>query len=365
MSIVLGQGSYGAVVKRGGYAVKKFSKLSHCVQEATASFYLRGHPQIVEGVKCDVAAKELTMQLCSYSLTDWMHRYVDAPDDVKMSLLKEICLGLQYIHSLHCMHADLKPGNILVWHDKNGYPHIRIGDLGFVCLCPYAKAERTARAYRAQEVITAPSHDMFSLGVIIFELFSGYRIRKRATHAELQKAAGKYITDKKIRAIAVRLLDGDANLRPSCAEVMRELFSNDCDTVSEWSGDPDRLSRKQWNFYDETSTSSEDSIEVSVDTMKHIRDMMKALAMKEINPLRVKKGCKALLLYISTKGIHSDDYLLHITAMIILISSNFSTDPFSESRAARACKRSKKEVLVVLQRLIETKYVIDMIMSPY
>lgn len=361
----LGEGSYGTVEKVGNYAVKTFAKTAHVLQEATACFYLRGHPQIVQGIKCNIAAKKLTMKLCSYSLSEWMNRYANGPVEVKMSLLREILLGLHYIHRLHLMHADLKPGNILVWHDKDGYPHAVIGDLGFVSLCLYAKAARTARAYRAAEVITAPSHDMFSLGVVIFELFSGYRVRKQASHSELQRAAKKKIADKKIRNLTIKLLDRRASARPSCSDVIHKLFRGNNETVSDWSGDPSYLSKRQWGFYDDTTSAEEDSITISVDTMCHIRDMMRALAMDEVNPNRLKRGCKALLLYMTHNDVDERDYLLHVAAMVVLVSANFSTDPLGEARAARAARCSKGEVLRIVQCFIECNYVIDTIMSPY
>jgi hypothetical protein len=39
--MILGSGSYGQVIVRDGKAVKKFSKLSHLIQEYMALKYLR------------------------------------------------------------------------------------------------------------------------------------------------------------------------------------------------------------------------------------------------------------------------------------------------------------------------------------
>ena len=365
--VKLGGGSYGDVHRSGKFAVKRFSKLNHMVQEATAAFYLRGSECIVEGIDCNVHKKELRMALCDCNLSEWMDRFVDAPDHIRYSLMNDIITGLDRIHKLHLVHGDLKPGNILVKYDHEGVPHARIGDLGFVSLAQYAKVERTARAYRAENVVPEASHDLFSLGVILFELFSGYKLRKRLSHERLQKLAKEHIDISKVRRAVVALVDKHSDRRPTCRRLLNTFFKTDLDTISEWDGDPSDLATEDWEDLSSGTSSastSDDTVVVSVEVAKRVRNVIKVAVNGTTNPLRAKKACKAVLSYIVRNDLQPEDIDIHVMSMIIILSSNFGPSGFNDHRAAKLCHRSKEDVLDVLQSLLDDEEVINTIMSP-
>eukprot|EP01017_Pseudomicrothorax_dubius_P048514 TRINITY_DN883_c0_g1_i2.p1 TRINITY_DN883_c0_g1~~TRINITY_DN883_c0_g1_i2.p1 ORF type:complete len:747 (-),score=216.15 TRINITY_DN883_c0_g1_i2:405-2645(-) len=89
----------------------------------------------------------------------------------------QILNGLDYIHSLNLIHCDLKPENILMRDvDKC---EVKIIDFGSSCfLHDHLSSYVQSRSYRAPEVIIGCKYDakidMWSLGCILAELFTGY-----------------------------------------------------------------------------------------------------------------------------------------------------------------------------------------------
>ena len=99
----------------------------------------------------------------------------------KLALLAQICQAVHYAHSRGIVHRDLKPANILV--DEEGHP--RILDFGVASVAedavsmtvagevlgtvPYMSPEQLAGGARGSD----PRSDVYSLGVIAYELLSG------------------------------------------------------------------------------------------------------------------------------------------------------------------------------------------------
>merc|ERR1719159_471185 len=86
--------------------------------------------------------------------------------------------GLKYCHDQNVVHRDLKPENVLL---DNDYV-VKLVDFGFARFFDLEKEKMTTRlgtpGYVAPEILKAkkygPSVDIFTMGVILFSLYSGF-----------------------------------------------------------------------------------------------------------------------------------------------------------------------------------------------
>ena len=119
-------------------------------------------------------------------------------------IVHEIAMGLEYAHFKKIIHRDIKPSNILL--SKEG--DIKIIDFGV------AKAETTSQLTTTGIIVGTPSYmspeyangeeltqqsDVYSLGVLIFELLTGFKPFVAPTNNELLIAItkGKYKKPRK------------------------------------------------------------------------------------------------------------------------------------------------------------------------
>lgn len=101
----------------------------------------------------------------------------------KMDLLIQVCKGLAYAHKLGVIHRDIKPANILVDNEGNA----RLLDFGIASFFKdkHANEESETKLVMGTEAYMAPEQhlgiaetselsDVYSLGVVIYELLTGH-----------------------------------------------------------------------------------------------------------------------------------------------------------------------------------------------
>lgn len=145
------------------------------------------------------SALYIQMQLCNKTLKQWIidRNNIDKIVDIVevKKIMKQICEGVKYIHSMGLIHRDLKPTNI--FFDKNNV--VKIGDFGLVTLNkkmttpPVISDELSITLYKfdkyssgvGTELYASPEQlrsnnydhmtDIYSLGIIYFELLYPFK----------------------------------------------------------------------------------------------------------------------------------------------------------------------------------------------
>ena len=151
-------------------------------------------------------------------------------NDVALFYACEIALSLQYLHRMNIVYRDLKPENLLI--DKEG--HIKITDFGFA---KQLTNDRTytlcgTPEYLAPEIIKGSkvgygkSVDWWALGILIFEMLSGYPpfydnepigIYKKIVAGIIEFPR---FFDVKAKDVIRKLLNPDLNYRLGCDSVI-------------------------------------------------------------------------------------------------------------------------------------------------
>src|SRR5258708_7455720 len=159
-------------------------------------------------------------------LASLLRRIDRFPEDRAIEVARQICAGLAAAHDRGVVHRDLKPANIML--DGNG--RIRITDFGLAGASGESLRAGTP-AYMAPEQLAGgnvtPRSDLYALGLVLYELFTGRRALEGANLAELiakREQAGVTQPSEVVRDLdpavdraIMRCLDPDPARRPPSA----------------------------------------------------------------------------------------------------------------------------------------------------
>lgn len=123
-------------------------------------------------------------------LASLLKRIGRLPQDKAIEIARQICYGLASAHALDVLHRDLKPANVML----DGKGNVRITDFGIAALAS-AGGDRFLPAgtpgYMAPETTlgtsASVSADIYSLGLILYEMATGHRALDKATSALQQR----------------------------------------------------------------------------------------------------------------------------------------------------------------------------------
>lgn len=200
---ILGQGTAGTVFlcehneTHEKYALKtlkfdgcetqlKTVSVKRFVHEGYAISQLN-HPNIVNFIEFgygDAKSNKAPFIIMEYFESDSLKKLLEKNDfkidlDDSISIIYQLATALSVVHERNIFHRDIKPGNILV----NDKLHTKLTDFG-VCNLPSSDLTMTSEllgspAYIAPEYLLqgkADKHaDIYSLGVVAYELFCGRR----------------------------------------------------------------------------------------------------------------------------------------------------------------------------------------------
>ena len=231
---VLGQGAVGVVFK--GIDAKKKVIAAKCIN---ANAYPRVLTQDLDRLmqldhhnvmkildverKMDAKRNEnniwMIMPLCELGDLNNFCRIYDAPDSERLSIMKQVAEGIEYLHGKDIVHRDIKPGNILV--ASVNPVHVQLADFDVTkCLDPEVETSLMTSnvgtlAFKAPEFFqrTSPGKieyhrnvDIYAAGLTFLAIMQAEKGKKMLIpRIETPLHDSEYYTDSIGRLIAERI----------------------------------------------------------------------------------------------------------------------------------------------------------------
>ncbi len=164
------------------------------------------------------------------NLASLLRRIGRLPHDKAIDLARQLATGLAAAHERGVLHRDLKPANIML--DARG--KLLITDFGLSSLIDHVPADQLSvgtPAYMAPEQLAGQSptvrSDLYSLGLVLYELFTGRPVHKAKNWDELIRMRDTFdpssLTssidelDPVVHGVIMRCLEREPSRRPARA----------------------------------------------------------------------------------------------------------------------------------------------------
>ena len=163
-------------------------------------------------------------------LASLLRRIGRLPKDKAIEIARQLCAGLAASHEIGVLHRDLKPANIMI--DGRGRARITdFGLAGFATDIGDADILSGTPAYMAPEQLAGREvsvrSDLYSLGLVLYELFTGKPAFKAASAEERRRLQSETTPsspsslvegfDPTVERVILRCLEADPARRPSSA----------------------------------------------------------------------------------------------------------------------------------------------------
>lgn len=162
-------------------------------------------------------------------LASLLRRIGRLPGDKAIQIARQLCAGLAAAHDKGVLHRDLKPANVML----DGEGRVRITDFGLAAIVGQvsgADVHAGTPGYMAPEQLAGKevsvASDIFSLGIVLFELFTGKPVFRADSPAELARLHKENRTspsslvpdlDPAVERVILRCLSGHPAERPTSA----------------------------------------------------------------------------------------------------------------------------------------------------
>jgi hypothetical protein len=253
----LGQGGMGEVYRANDLklgqpvALKFLPQATEKNQQLLARFHAEvriarqvSHPNVcrVYDIGETDGLQFLTMEYVDgEDLGTLLRRIGRLPSDKAVEVARQICAGLAAAHENGVIHRDLKPANIMI----DGRGKVRITDFGLAGVAGTFALEESrdgTPAYMAPEQFAGKDasiqSDLYALGLVLYEVFTGKRAFEAATGTDLRRAHQHSSPtnpsllvrdiDPIVERVILRCLEKDPAKRPTRAlQVMAALPGGD------------------------------------------------------------------------------------------------------------------------------------------
>lgn len=189
---ILGQGANSTVyfcqdsILNKSVAVKIMNSLQSQdlmdFQEEARSTSKLKHPLVIEILDFGVTKTNVPYMVLEYFNGETLQSFLKEHDKLEwrlaLAILIEVCIALSYSHSHGIMHRDIKPGNILIKIDSDGYPLVKVIDFGLAALNK-SNDETVAGtpSYMSPDIPCGrnytESSEVYSCGILLYELLTG------------------------------------------------------------------------------------------------------------------------------------------------------------------------------------------------
>jgi hypothetical protein len=162
-------------------------------------------------------------------LASLLRRIGRLPSDKALEIARQLCAGLAAAHDRGVLHRDLKPANVMV----DGRGRARITDFGLAAAAEDTAAEGEVLGtptYMAPEQLrgkpASVRSDIYSLGLVLYELWTGQRAYGGSTLAEVRshkenppRPPSEWAPriDPSVEGLILRCLERNPELRPASA----------------------------------------------------------------------------------------------------------------------------------------------------
>jgi hypothetical protein len=166
-------------------------------------------------------------------LASLLRRIGRLPPDKALDIARRLCAGLAAAHDKGVLHRDLKPGNIMI----DGRGEVLITDFGLAAVAGGLEAAQVRQgtpAYMAPEQLAGREvtlkSDLYALGLVLYEIFTGKRAFEAASLAELARLQQECTppglstiakeVDPAVERAILRCLAPDPRQRPASAKAV-------------------------------------------------------------------------------------------------------------------------------------------------
>jgi tetratricopeptide (TPR) repeat protein len=213
------------------------------------------HPNVCRVFDVGEAAGWLfyTMELVNgEDLATLLRRVGRLPSGKVIDIARQLCAGLAAAHAKGVLHRDLKPANALI--DNDGV--VRISDFGIAI--PRTDADRhlhtgtpgyMAPEQRAQGEMLSERTDVYSLGLVLYELLVGHHALKGLERTEQAPPPSTLVAnvDPRLERVIMQALSTNQANRPaSAADVAKTLDDIAADTATATFSETQRRRGSWW-----------------------------------------------------------------------------------------------------------------------